>query len=163
MKWFKNPATLEELKNQYRNLAMQHHPDRGGTTADMQEINAEYDRLFETLKNTHKTADGTIYTEDLDTTETANEFKEIIDTLIHFKGIHIEMCGTWLWVTGCTIAYREDLKKMHFRWSKSKVAWYYHREPYRKTTKRVFTLDEIRDLYGSKEINFEPQLRLAII
>ena len=59
MKWFKNPATLEELKNQYRNLAMQHHPDRGGTTADMQEINAEYDRLFARLKNTHKAADGT--------------------------------------------------------------------------------------------------------
>ena len=30
MKWFNNPVTLEELKSQYRNLAMSHHPDTGG-------------------------------------------------------------------------------------------------------------------------------------
>ncbi|MCL2410881.1 MAG: J domain-containing protein [Treponema sp.] len=29
-KFFTNPQTLEELKQQYRALAMQHHPDRGG-------------------------------------------------------------------------------------------------------------------------------------
>ena len=50
MKWFNPvPKTLEELKRQYRTLAMKHHPDCGGNTADMQSINAEYDTLFEQL------------------------------------------------------------------------------------------------------------------
>lgn len=41
--------------------------------------------------------------------------------------------------------------------------WYYHREEYRKSTKRTYTLDEIRDLYGSETIKTEPQLKLAIV
>lgn len=50
MKWFSNPQTLEELKQQYKKLALKHHPDLGGNTADMQGINNEYDILFAKLK-----------------------------------------------------------------------------------------------------------------
>ena len=46
MKWFNNPETLEDLKKQYKKLAFQNHPDRGGKTSDMQEINAEYCLLY---------------------------------------------------------------------------------------------------------------------
>lgn len=163
MRWFNQPQTLEDLKKQYKQLAVKHHPDKGGNTTDMQEINAEYDRLFELLKNTHKNAEGQTYTTQTETTETANDFKEIIEKLIRFNGIHIEICGSWVWVTGNTIEHREELKKMKFRWSKSKIAWYYHRDEYRKSTKRTYTLDEIRDLYGSETIKTEPQLKLAIV
>ena len=34
MKWFNNPETLEDLKKQYKKLAFQNHPDRGGKTSD---------------------------------------------------------------------------------------------------------------------------------
>ena len=40
------PATLEDLKKLYRELAMKHHPDRGGDLEIMQTINNEYDILF---------------------------------------------------------------------------------------------------------------------
>ena len=62
MKWFNNPETLEDLKKQYKKLVFKHHPDKGGKTADMQEINAEYDALFAKLKNVHKSANGETYT-----------------------------------------------------------------------------------------------------
>jgi DnaJ-class molecular chaperone len=42
MKWFKDVHTLDELRTMYRKLALLHHPDRGGSTADMQDINNEY-------------------------------------------------------------------------------------------------------------------------
>jgi hypothetical protein len=45
MKWFQNINTLDELRTAYRKLAVRHHPDKGGSTADMQEINAEYEIL----------------------------------------------------------------------------------------------------------------------
>ncbi len=52
--YFKNVNTLEELRKQYKELLKQHHPDNGGEVAIMQEINAEYDRLFKILKNQHE-------------------------------------------------------------------------------------------------------------
>lgn len=102
MKWFTNPQTLEELKKQYKRLAMKHHPDIGGNVTDMQEINSEYDKLFEILKYTHQAADGKTYTAEKETTETAEEFKEIINRIINLQNITIEIFGTWIWITGDT-------------------------------------------------------------
>ena len=163
MKWFNSPRTLEELKKQYKKLAVQHHPDLGGNTQEMQEINAEYDVLFEKLKNVRTNAEGKTYTAKEPTTETPDEYKDIIEKLIHLNGIDIEICGSWLWITGDTRPHKEVLKSLHFRWSKSKCAWYYHSEDYRKTSKRSYSLDEIRDLYGSEKVRTEPALRLAIV
>ena len=40
MSWFSKVKTLEDLKKEYKKLAMQYHPDRlGGDTAKMQQIN----------------------------------------------------------------------------------------------------------------------------
>ena len=81
MKWFNSPRTLEELKKQYKKLAVQHHPDLGGNTQEMQEINAEYDVLFEKLKNVRTNAEGKTYTAKEPTTETPDEYKDIIGYL----------------------------------------------------------------------------------
>lgn len=50
MKYFNNCKTLEELKKEFRRLAMLHHPDRGGDAETMKQINAEYDIIFPELK-----------------------------------------------------------------------------------------------------------------
>lgn len=160
MKWFTNPKTLEELKKQYKQFAVQYHPDRGGKLKDMQEINAEYDELFKKLKNIHATTDGKYYNQE--TNESKNEFKNIIDKLINLN-ISIEICGSWVWVTGNTYSYRDTLKSLKFRFSNSKKAWYYHADGYRKSSRKSYTLDEIRDLYGSETITQKPQLKLSII
>jgi hypothetical protein len=39
-------ATVEEITAAYRHLAADHHPDRGGSTVRMQEINAARDTLL---------------------------------------------------------------------------------------------------------------------
>lgn len=53
MKYFTACKTLDELKKEYRRLAMLHHPDVGGDTATMQAINAEFDALFPLLRMVH--------------------------------------------------------------------------------------------------------------
>lgn len=161
MKWFNNPKTLEELKKQYKQLALEYHPDRGGAVKYMQEINAEYDLLFARLKDTHATVSGEQYRKT--TSEKANEFKELINKLINLNEINIEICGSWLWLTCNTFKHKELLKHLRFRFSKSKKAWYYHSESYRKSTQKTYTLDEIRDLYGSETVQQKPQLKLSII
>ncbi len=162
MKWFNNPETLEDLKKQYKRLAFQNHPDRGGKTSDMQEINAEYEDLFSRLKDVHKNAQGEFYTARTATTETATEFMDIIEKLIRMDGIEIEVCGSWLWVTGDTRRHKEDLKALKFRWSSNKGAWYFHRDGYKKRSNKSLTLDEIRDYYGSEKIEKNVGGKIAV-
>lgn len=161
-KWFNPiPRTLEELKRQYRTLAMQHHPDCGGNTADMQSINSEYDILFNELKDIHTTADGNTYK--ASTSETPDQFKNIIEKLITLEGVIIEVVGSWLWLTGNTYIHRERIKAIGFRWANSKKAWYYHTDEYRKTSKKTFTLEQIRELYGAQTITSKPPLKLTVV
>ena len=40
MNYFTHCKTLDELKAEYRRLAKQNHPDLGGSTEEMQRINA---------------------------------------------------------------------------------------------------------------------------
>ena len=51
---FVNVKSYEDLKEQYRKLALLHHPDVGGDTETMQEINRAYDQLFIVWKHRSK-------------------------------------------------------------------------------------------------------------
>lgn len=56
-KYFKNVKSLEDLKNQFKALARQNHPDAGGDAETMKEINCEYDALFPVWKDRHNAAE----------------------------------------------------------------------------------------------------------
>ena len=155
MKYFTNINTLDELKAAYRRLAMQYHPDMGGDTEAMKAINAEHDELFEQLKrrqNERADADETGRTHH--TTETAEEFREIIVELLKLDGLDIELCGSWLWIGGNTREHKERLKALGCRWSNNKKLWYWHHpEEGVKWHKRKTTMSEIRMKYGSQVID----------
>lgn len=52
MKYFKDVKSLEDLKKQFKKLAMKYHPDRPtGDVEIMKAINNEYDKLFPIWKN----------------------------------------------------------------------------------------------------------------
>lgn len=147
MKYFINVKTLDELKKEYRRLAMIHHPDRGGDTATMQAINAEYDALHEVLKAAHnQTAD-----EAHQTTETPEEFREIIKKLLSMEGLEVELCGSWLWIGGKTRENKDALKAAGCRWSNNKKLWYWHHaEEGHHWCKGSKTMNQIRHKYGSQ-------------
>ena len=144
------PETLEELKGMYRKLAMLHHPDRGGDTETMKTVNAEYDTLFPLLKNTRKTKDGETYTAQKESTETADQFKDLISELMKMDRIVIEIIGCFVWLTGETKPHREQLKALGFKWHRKKVAWYLAPDDYRPRSRKDYALDEIRSMYGSR-------------
>lgn len=147
MKYFAACTTLEELKKEYRRLAMIHHPDHGGDTATMQAINGEYSEAFARLKNQHNAAADEAH----QTTETPEEFITIISQLLRFPGLTVELCGSWLWITGETYAIKDQLKAAGCRWSSSKKAWYWHHpEEGHRWHKGTATMSDIRTKYGSQ-------------
>lgn len=160
MKYFQNCKTAEELKKEYRKLAMKLHPDLGGDTEEFKVMQNEYEQMWERLKNVHTNSKGETYTKE--TTETPQEFINIIDVLTKLKGIEVEICGSWIWISGNTIEHKEILKNLKFRYASKKQAWYYHTEPYRKKSKRELTLDEIRDMFGSQKYKAKDEKEFAL-
>lgn len=150
--YIKNVSTLEELKKMYKKLALKMHPDCGGNEEEMKVLNNEYDELFKKLKNTHRNFEGETYTKE--TTETPEEFKEIIEKLFKLKmeQVEIEIIGSFIWLTGNTKPYKDELKAMIFRYSAKKVAWYKAPEDYKKRNRKNYDMNKIRDMYGSQTV-----------
>lgn len=147
MKYFAGVNTLDELKAAYRRLSLKHHPDCGGDEETMKAINAEHDELFEILKKKHnETAD-----EYHKTTETPEEFRNIIEALLKLDGLEVELCGAWLWIGGNTKKHKAELKKAGCRWSNNKKLWYWrHPEDGAHWSKGKKSIGEIRAKYGSQ-------------
>lgn len=124
MTYFKNCKTAEELKKEYRKLAMKLHPDIvGGDGEDFKAMQAEFEKLWERLKNVHQNAKGETYTKTSETTtETPKEFINIINTLISLNGLEVEICGSWIWVSGNTKEHKEVLKQLNFKFAYKKKA-----------------------------------------
>lgn len=138
---------LDGLKAEYRRLVKKYHPDCGGTDEIMKEINNEHDRLFEDLKAKHNAKADEYH----QTTETAEEFREIIEALLNLDGLVIELCGSWLWISGQTMKHKDALKAAGCRWSSNKKMWYWrHEEEGRRWHKGNRTIGEIRTKYGSQ-------------
>ena len=140
-------TTLEELKKVYKKLALANHPDRGGNVETMKEVNALYDEYFAKLKDIHKNKDGETYTKE--NKETPDIFKDIIDQLIRMNGVEIEIIGCFIWIGGNTKPYKDEIKKMGFKWHSNKKLWYKAPADYRKKSKKKYEMEEIREMYGT--------------
>lgn len=147
---FSNCQTLQEVKRKFKELAMLHHPDRGGNTAIMQEINNEYGSL---IKNP-------AFSFAEQTEEEQEEFikyPEIINQIIGLEGISIELIGNWIWLSGNTYPYRSQLKQIGLFFASKKVMWYYRPADYKSTNKSPKTIDYIRQKYGTDKIENKKQ------
>ena len=155
MKYFTTCTTLEALKKEYRRLCMIHHPDRGGDATTMAAINNEYDEAFHRLQHQHSTTEASGSTE-AEAEEVPEEFRAVISRLVILAGINIEICDSWIWVTGNTYPNREALKAAGLCYSKSKSAWYWKPEGSHSKARRNYSMEEIRDLHGSERIQTRP-------
>lgn len=147
MKYFTNCSNLDNLKKEYRRLTMIHHPDHGGDTATMAAINNEYAERFQILKNQHNAAADEAH----QTTEAPEEFIAIINELLKYPGLIVELCGSWLWISGDTRPVKEQLKAAGCRWSSNKKMWYWHHaEDGAHWSRGKKSMNQIRQKYGSQ-------------
>ena len=78
-------------------------------------MKAEFEKLWDNLKNIHTNKNGEQYDTtgtERATTETAEEFMNIIMKLMFIPDITVELCGSWIWVSGNTKEHKDLLKEL---------------------------------------------------
>lgn len=149
MKFFNDCKTLDAVKARYRKLAFEFHPDRGGEKETMQAINTEY--AFATAK---LVSGANLSQQESDKEmQFSEEYRLIVEQIIHLPEIRIELVGLWIWVTGNTKPVRKELKEAGLYYASKKEAWYYRSGYLKEFRGGKKSLDEIRSKYGSEEIN----------
>ena len=119
--FFDDCGTLEELKALYKKLCFKYHPDlNGGSVEEMQKINVEYEQFLKKL-----TSDWNFMNEDKTSKDWHDDkFAEVIQQIIHFEKMQIEIIGQWIWCFN-SYEYHEQLKELGFWYTASKKAWVY--------------------------------------
>lgn len=168
--YFKNVSSLEQLRKQYKELLKRHHPDNGGSEEIMKTVNAEYDQLFKILKDGHesKSADSSgdsntkasDYNQNMYNWENDKALREVLQKIINFDGIEILICGQWIWISGNTYVYKDELKEIGFKWASQKKQWFWHGEAFRKKSHKTLSMNEIRNYYGSTRIQTDSKVLL---
>lgn len=147
--YFNDCKTLDEARKTYYFLAMQHHPDRGGEEDAFKELANQFNAFNPgKLKYENETNDWN-----------SQVYANIISQLINIPKIHIEICGSWIWLSGDTKPHKDIIKSIETDefykrgFSASKQMWYFSPKGYKKRSKDDFDMEDIRDIYGSDPIN----------
>ena len=160
--FFKYCSDEKEIKTLYRKLARIHHPDLAtGNLEMMKQLNLQYEKALKfdyTTRQDYSESEASKRWEmDEEIAGKAHEASKLSQDLI------VEVCGLWVWVTGATYAYKDSLKGMAYRFSSKKCAWYFRKESDKPAWhKKAYSLDEIRNKYGSSRVANENAGRYSI-
>lgn len=171
-------SLLEEIKNEYRNLCKQFHPDlvqdiaeKARRTPIMQAINAEYAILSAAARRNEEPARRKEQSRPEPTeTDYANMagvdeyIRQAIEKVIRFEFLSIEICGQWVWIGGTQkrgISAENDaclniLKETGYKWSGAKKLWYFAGVP-AGWHKGQWDMNHIRAAYGSQKVKNEKE------
>jgi curved DNA-binding protein CbpA len=154
--YFVNCETVEQAKKEYWRLAKQFHPDMGGDAETMKKINEEFNSFQPTVTNK-----GHEFKGNYDFSLFSQDFVAIVNSLLSIADkVTVEICGDWIWISGDTYPYKETIKssiansngyKVGF--AKKKLAWYISPADYKKRSKKQYSLNEIRNSFGSQQIS----------
>lgn len=147
-------VTIDEIKTAYRTQIRKYHPDVNPAGLEMsQVINAAYNALKETGLEVFE-GKGSLGYDAL--------LNDAINAVLGLEGIEIEICGIWVWLAGDTKTHKEALKQAGYRWAGKKKRWYFRPEEYRSYNRGKFSMNKIREMYGSAHIdNSDQKKRIA--
>lgn len=146
-------VTPDVVKAAFRRAAKKYHPDINPAGAQMMQVINE---AFETLKDFAGTLDDESQEEGY-----PEALNEALQAIINLEGLVIEICGSWVWVTGNTYEHKGALKKAGYRYAPQKQAWHYRPENWKSASRGNTTLAEIREKFGSQKPTKRERDRIA--
>lgn len=148
-------CTYEDIKKAYRIACSKYHPDRNPAGLEMMKlVNSAYQSLSDYV------ADGVSGDSDFLNEETlGDELNAALNAVIGL-GLTIEICGSWIWVSGDTKPHKDILKASGYRWAPKKLMWSFCGGE-RTSSRGKFSMDDIRSRHGSVSVKSKTQQRIA--
>lgn len=135
--------TKADTKAAYRKACTKFHPDKNPSGTEMMKaVNLAYEQLKEFQGELEETS-GANY---------GDKMSDALNSILDLDGIEVEVCGSWIWVTGETKTHKQYLKESGFFYAAKKKAWYLKPEGTRKRRGQNWDMDKIRGEHGSQVI-----------
>ena len=152
--------TVEEIKVNYKKLAMKHHPDLGGDLETMKLLNNAYETALKNCDGQTTKDDQGEHTYKYNQEIEKALMDKIMELLsLNLQGIEIDLIGTWIWITGDTKPVKDQLKEAECKWHGKRGCWYFKiGNYYRRSSKSLETLAE---KYGCTNANKFNKKKLA--
>jgi hypothetical protein len=158
---FDGYTTEAEIKKLYRKLAFQRHPDHGGSTVEMQTLNAEYHAALAAC-NGQSDRDNSgrerryWYDEKIEQA-VMDKIAEILSARL--PDIEVSLIGTWIWIAGNTKPVKEQLKAIGCKWHRERECWFWNAKPWHARSSNG-SLESLALKYGVTRFENEKQERL---
>jgi DnaJ domain len=131
------------IKAAYRKCCAKYHPDRNPAGLEMMKsVNLAYECVRDMTDNISLDESVLNYGDDLN---------DAINAIINL-GLDIDVCGSWVWVTGNTKEHKTILKSSGYKWARKKVAWYFRPADFKSFSRGKFSLDQIKEKYGASSV-----------
>lgn len=144
---FDECQTVEQVKVLFKILARKYHPDLGGDTETMQQVNNYYHQALMRVQY-HNNGDAHYYRyDDVAEHSVADKLYDIL-SLVN-DDIVVELVGQWIWISGETTPIKEKLKENGCRWSGKRKMWYWTASKGKKWGSKL-SYNEIKQKYGSE-------------
>lgn len=151
--YFKGCKTLDEARKTYYRLAMKFHPDKGG----------DEERFKELANQFHSFKPSQVKYEKEFNDWSSKAYSDIVMALMEIPDIIIEICGSWIWISGDTRTRKGLIKSAPTNdfyqrgFSAQKVMWHFSPIGYKKRSAEELDMEAIRNIYGSDEFRSRPQ------
>lgn len=145
---------FEAIKAAYQAACSKYHPDRNPAGLEMMKlVNAAWAALSD-YKADMSAVDSD---EELNLGEEMNAALNAVIGL----GLDIEICGSWIWVSGDTKPHKEALKAAGYHWAPKKLMWHWRPEGSKSWSRGKYSMDEVRARHGSVTVKSKEWKRVA--
>jgi len=158
--YFRKCYDVNQVKKEFRRLLFQFHSDINKNSSDdkTKSLILQYHDKLKRLNNSQSNMENKKFTYVYDV-KTESIIIEKINELLNLsmRDVEILLIGSFLWVNGSTIEYKEHLKLMGFRWQSIKKSWFYTPLKYKKVYSKT-SLEDIKIKYGVNYIDNKKNL-----
>lgn len=137
-------VTKEQLVKAYKKMAIKYHPDRNPTGSEMMKV---INSAYEFLKNLE--FEEITHTDENNAYNYSDDLEAVIFEVLQMQGVEIEICGNWIWLSGNTKEFKEQIKGLGFFWASKKFKWYFRPAEHKSKRHNSWDMDRIRSKYGS--------------